>query len=66
MYTKYVSNLIQSIQWLGGIQSIQWIGGSDKRSLWGIRIFRRNIPQWGAVLSYLKFPNHLIVLQTPG
>ena len=37
-------------------------GGSEKRSELGVPIFPTNVPykQWGAVWSYLEFPNHLI------
>ena len=44
-----------------GDLTLQWLGGSDKRSVWGIHIPYRFPIQWGAVRSYLKFPNHLVV-----
>ena len=43
--------------------SIQWLWGSEKRSIWGIHSPYIFPITWGAVWSYLEFPNHLLVFQ---
>ena len=40
------------------VRAIQWEGAISSERTWGSHI---PYEQWGAVWSYLEFPNHLIV-----
>ena len=40
----------------------EWSGGSDRRSVWGTHFPDIFTISWGAVWSYLEFPNYLVVI----